>query len=454
MFTKNKSIKSDVPIFIHSLWRSGSTYLFNVFRRSSFNYYCYKEPIHEEVLWKKDNPILLISDQYLETVKILSHPKLDKPYFQELYEVRENWKNKIIKSIIYDDSFGLVNAKQTKVYLESLILSAKGRPVIFECRTPYRISIIKTLLPGIHIYLYRNPWDSWWDYKANHYFDLANLLIINAPIHPPIIKKLRKTINFIEFHSDNIGEEFSYFHKYGRLSSENSYLVFYILWFIGLYNGFESSDFMINIDALSFNDKYRNDVVLILESKGICGLNFEDCRIPQNSYAQQDIKFFQDIEEKAINLLLDSGYKYTDIKKLAELREKYTPPYLRNCLNELPIDRLSSEITILRNLVRRLESEYAIINETQNELEADYKINEFVRIKRNYYGLTNKKSSNYDTPILLGSYKEFNIVHLSGIVYIIPQNLGELDISKEESRNKSGIIAIHDIDELNVVLAS
>ena len=82
---------------------------------------------------------------------------------------------------------------------------------------------------------------------------------------------------------------------------------------------------------------------------------------------------------------------------------------------------------------------------------ADYTISEIVKIKHNY-GLIKKESNNYNVPILLGSYNEYNIVHLSGIIYVIPQNIGELDLQKEEDRKNPDIIAIHDINELDIFL--
>ena len=36
------------PIFVHSVFRSGSVYIFNVFRRSKYKYYSLQEPLHEK----------------------------------------------------------------------------------------------------------------------------------------------------------------------------------------------------------------------------------------------------------------------------------------------------------------------------------------------------------------------------------------------------------------------
>ena len=44
------------PIFIHSLFRSGSTYLFKLCRSSPAGYWCYQEPLHEAVLAANEDP--------------------------------------------------------------------------------------------------------------------------------------------------------------------------------------------------------------------------------------------------------------------------------------------------------------------------------------------------------------------------------------------------------------
>jgi len=51
--------ETELPIYIHSLFRAGSTYLFHVFRRSKAGYWCYQEPLHEVAFIAKHNPDIL-----------------------------------------------------------------------------------------------------------------------------------------------------------------------------------------------------------------------------------------------------------------------------------------------------------------------------------------------------------------------------------------------------------
>ena len=67
------------PIFIHSLFRSGSTYLFNVFRRTG-NYWCYQEPENEWLLELDNKPEALLAVTTNNGGNI-HHPDIGKPYF-------------------------------------------------------------------------------------------------------------------------------------------------------------------------------------------------------------------------------------------------------------------------------------------------------------------------------------------------------------------------------------
>ncbi|MGQ9500424.1 MAG: hypothetical protein ACUVQ6_08865, partial [Dissulfurimicrobium sp.] len=313
------------PIFIHSLWRSGSTYIFNVFRRSQGGYWCYQEPLHETALLAKDNPSSLLQHPR-ETIKLLRHPPIDTPYFHELYEVASESLAHLTKHAIYDAYFETESedGQNGISYFRALIEAAKGIPVIQECRTSARISLIKNKLGGVHIYLWRNPWDQWWSYKVADYFDVVNQLIINSQTHPHEIAYLRKEIDFREFHDDNIMHEFEWFSKL-RLSPEHSYLVFYTLWCLALKSGIQNADVILNIDRLSDSLEYRSQFKQHLTELSVTGLDFSDCHVPQAIYNETDTAFFLPIEDKVYGILLLNGWSITEVDKIKTLRLEYEP---------------------------------------------------------------------------------------------------------------------------------
>lgn len=196
---------SKSPIFIHSLFRAGSTYLFNVFRRSAADYYCYQEPLHEMAIYAREEPNLLLIDHSDEKVRLLRHPKIGEIYFQELYDAWPTWKNTISVFAVYNGYFAPPDADVGIPFWKSLIDATQRIPVFQECRTAGRIAAIKNQLGGHHIYLWRNPWDQWWSYKVVSYFDIANQLIINAPNSPPAVQALCAELDLTAYGKDDLG---------------------------------------------------------------------------------------------------------------------------------------------------------------------------------------------------------------------------------------------------------
>lgn len=344
---------SSEPIFVHSLWRAGSTYIFQAFRRSPAGYWAYQEPVHEAAHSARNNPDIL-NGFTSEALSPLRHPHLDRPYFYELQQVHTVWCHIIEKRFIYDDYFGATSIELLCDYFRALIAAAKGRPVIQECRTASRLGAIKKTLGGTHLYLWRNPWDQWWSLKVNEYFNTACQIILNAHAVPPVILRLRGEVGYTEFHDDNISEEFRHFQQ-RPLSAENSYLVFYTLWCLGLLEGRSHADLMINIDHLSDFGAYRQDVANGFQSIGISEVDLSDCHVPQGCYDQTDQEFFKTVEGRVHGLLLTSGYGEGTVEGIKDLRDEYAP--LRT-LNETN-DSLARDLQRVRGIILRRETSEA-----------------------------------------------------------------------------------------------
>ena len=348
------------PIFIHSLWRAGSTYVFNVFRRSSAGYWAYQEPVHEIIMIAKNNPDVL-SGFTSEALAPLRHPQLEKPYFYELQQTHQAWQPVVEKRIIYDDYFGATPVEPLQHYYQALIDAAPARPVMQDCRTASRIGAIKQALGGVHVYLWRNPWDQWWSFKINNYFDAACQIILGAHGVPPFIVRLRDEIGYQPFHHDDIGEEFQHFKQH-PLSSENSYLIFYTLWCHGLIEGTSQADLMINIDALSTSDKYRNDTEMRFVELDIPGVDFSDCEVPQAFFDSYDTAFFTGIESRAYGLLLASGVSQEIIDKIRQTQTEFAP------------DRNETTVTLIRDLHRTREAVLRFQTSEANQIQELYQM--------------------------------------------------------------------------------
>ena len=311
------------PIFVHSLFRAGSTYLFNVFRRSEAGYWCYQEPENEFVIHVNENPERLL-DLWENAMLELRHPKLDRPYFWEIYEVRDSIRGLFKKSFSYDDYFVQVPPglpEDQRKYFGALIANAKGRPVLGGCRTTGRVAALKDAFGGIHIHLWREPRNQWWSYKVNHYFDATVQLIFNASSLPAVLKEAKQEVGLTDFHDEDVQREFEYAFKH-PLPSINNYSAFFALWLFSYLECEKYADVSINIDMLSIDQKYRAKAITELMNYGINGLDFSDCSIPHMAFTEQDVYFFKDVEEHVFHLFLRHGYEEAGLRRTRDVLER------------------------------------------------------------------------------------------------------------------------------------
>lgn len=355
MSTKPKKM---APIFIHSLFRAGSTYIFNLFRRSEKGYWCYQESLNEFVFASRNNPELLNTDHGEEKIRLLRHPDIGKSYFQELFDVWPAWQDKIKEPALYQAYFSDQSLDNGIEYLHSLIDAAKGRPVFQECRTSGRIDTIKRSLNGFHIYLWRNPWDQWWSYKVHSYFDWANQLIINANNPPAPLRNLLNALQLSHYEYGDIPGAFA-FYESRPLTSEQSYLVFYMLWCLGLREGSAHADLLLNIDRLSDSEAYQDETLSKLKASGIDGISFADCHIPQGAYTENEKAFFEAAEAQVNLWLIEGGWDQREIAAIQTLRKQYEPLSWEMSITEQSPLQLIEHLDRFKALSRRYETSFA-----------------------------------------------------------------------------------------------
>ncbi|MDE2464301.1 MAG: hypothetical protein KGO02_11390, partial [Alphaproteobacteria bacterium] len=171
------------PIFVHSLYRSGSTWIFDRFRHAAVPYWCYQEPYHEATIWLQTRPDDLLGFDHRASTS-LRHPPLDRPYFAEVHALREQVGPLFHKCISFDSFFDASSCPAFHAYTRALIHLAPQRPMLQCCRSFGRVRQLRGEHGGIHIHLWREPREQWWSYQINDYFDIANLLILQADSLP------------------------------------------------------------------------------------------------------------------------------------------------------------------------------------------------------------------------------------------------------------------------------
>jgi len=356
------------PIFIHSLFRAGSTYLFSTFRRSAAGYWCYQEPLHELAFFCRENPSGLNEDHGDEKALLLRHPKINGSYFKELQEVWPVWKDVINEQIIYDAYFSGEDEEIGVSYWRALAVAAHSRPVFQECRTSGRIGAIKSQIGGYHIYLWRNPWDQWWSYKVTPYFDAANQLIIRARNAPEPVRLMMADLVLPAYRESDLAGAFA-FYGLRPLDSERSYLIFYMLWCLGLKEGTTQADLLLSIDRLSDSIDYRAEVRARLRDVGIDGIDFSDCRIPQGRYLKQEQDFFAPLEERVHEWLKEGGWTQEDLEEVQSVRQRYQPALWGVPIEDASPAEMVEQAARTRELARRFETSGAQAEAKARELE-------------------------------------------------------------------------------------
>lgn len=191
--TKPTTIKlapyDQVPVFLHSMWRTGSTYLISRFAASD-NYLPFYEPFHEYIGDAKARKYVAANYDRLRVG--LCHPEVKGGLFQ-VYEERVTPYGPPLHSLycptsaIFDVYRGV--SPKSLSYLEACVRYAisRGKRAVFGfCRSGIQAPDIAAHIPGHHIYLYRNPVEQFLSYgfpgKNDYFLPTTFLQLASSPV--------------------------------------------------------------------------------------------------------------------------------------------------------------------------------------------------------------------------------------------------------------------------------
>lgn len=295
------------PIFVHSLFRAGSTYIFHAFRRAGNGHYrCFQEPLHEQVAELPDHADKIEVKTSMQ-MDNLRHPLLVQGYFHEFLSLREAIRRNFTLDLPYDLFFLDPSTEEPRLhsYITSLIADRDRQTVLQFCRSTGRIAWLSRHFDAIHLYLLRNPWDQWWSYRVEPYFDTTTCLILTAPSAPPLIRAISAEAA-IKAATGSLTERMAHYNA-TPLPMAQSYLCFYSLWLYSLLQALPVVDNIIAMDLLSESSAYRERTLKRLAVLGAPHLDFTDCTLPRRCFSQGDANFFRAIETRAQTLFLSHG---------------------------------------------------------------------------------------------------------------------------------------------------
>lgn len=288
---RNDLSSKRVPLFIHSMFRTGSTYLWRKLNYSPGTK-CYYEPLHE------------ILSRPTSKEDLSKFDKTTRSYHQRLNSSESFWSN--YKDVLdanggvelyqtsfayhrYSDSFNQTN-KDLKQYIDNLIRNCgQAKPILQFNRTALRQKWFKeNYSDSINIYLVRNPRHQFASYYESYKkskgggFLRTELMIASLSLESESFKGIKHYVPSLREpdRSLNAFQLFSYFDEaIQKFSLEELYLIFLWHWITALLEAFRYSDIIIDCSELSDNLIYQHEVALYF-LKNYIYLDLTDCSLP------------------------------------------------------------------------------------------------------------------------------------------------------------------------------
>ena len=317
--------KENKPIFIHSLFRTGSTYIWNKFRQNK-GCCCYYEPFHEvlgEITVERPSPWYWDA----KTTEQLRHPPVEKDYLFEYKKLlRPGHKGVPFfkKSFSFDNFCDNNDNPDQERYIDYLVENSGDQiPVLQFNRSALRVQWFKRHYPGmLNIYIVRNPRDQFQSYLVMQeinkldVFLAMDLQITGINLNCKYFKPLAARIPLFEYHFPRAADEgFIYGLLLPLYSTAEKYYIFYYIWFSALIENILHADILLDIDLLSTSAAYRRQAAQALEAYGIENIDFSDAKVGLYKKTTLKVKKMKEIEE-AVQTLVLTNRPAKDIDRL------------------------------------------------------------------------------------------------------------------------------------------
>lgn len=292
--------------FVHSLFRSGSTYVYNALKRTG-KFHIYHEPMHEVIASLSDSWDDMAAKK--ERMKsLLRHDFLDGGYFDEFSELLPDIKHVFDPKFSFDYYFLYAGdeAPDMKAYID-LLMNGASMPPILQCtRTSGRINWLKHNYKSNHIFLLRNPWDQWYSYKVDHYIANTPRVVYSQSNTPSPLKAVFEASGARPLIGGNTQEKVAYSFEH-PLTPEQDYFLFFGLWLHSFVCGQQDCDVFIDMNELSASAEYRAQCLSNLDKIGIQSVDFTDAKLHRTLFDDREEVGFRNVEEQVLEIFKKHG---------------------------------------------------------------------------------------------------------------------------------------------------
>ncbi len=290
------------PIFLHGLWRSGSTYVWSRFRALK-GAYSYFEQLYPGLA--RMTPSRLHGGAWQAAIAANRHPELDQPYFAEFSPLLSRRGVKGFDRRFAFDRFALGAEDRHPAlerYLDSLIGYAgeQNRRAVLGCnRTWLRPAWIKACFGSYDVYVERDPVAVWSSYKrhaqAGNYNFFTNLHLIlerngDHPLFAPMADRVRLRRGLARYRK----AAQAYPALIEAMSDQESYGLVYYMWSLSILSGLSHCDLIVDTGAPSMSKRaaetLRTDGGVEVDLSGIRPSDSDSLAFPALRTAERSIR--------------------------------------------------------------------------------------------------------------------------------------------------------------------
>ncbi|MFI4987356.1 MAG: hypothetical protein ACHQF3_07930 [Alphaproteobacteria bacterium] len=290
----------DLPVFIHTMWRGGGTYLWSKFRecQSTLAFY---EPFNE-TLGKASRIDMLSTTSQSWASK---HPRLTAPYMAEYAPLVTARglpffrKEFTAASYFLEPGASLPDAQRQ--YIASLLVQARRsgkRPVLGFSRSLGRLPGLARALDACHIALIRNPANQWLSSfrqcrdHGNDYFLVMHVMVAGQNQHHPLLRGVAQRYGIPRLERASFDEELdAYRAVFSRLDLEGSYRIFLAIFVAAYLEALPHSNLVIDLDAISASAAERRRVERRIHELSGIALDLADASMPSYPLVSAAVDF-------------------------------------------------------------------------------------------------------------------------------------------------------------------
>ena len=320
------------PIFLHSLWRTGSTYVWSRFRAAARTR-CYYEPLHDGLTRLTQRRI---DRGTAEMIEQNNHPELTQPYFAEFAPLLAGRGVRGYQRRFAYSRFALEPGDADpalQAYLASLITAAHGDQkvaVLGMNRSDLRISWMRSRFDSYDISLDREPADVFSSYisqmyKGNYYYFTKLMLIVELNQRHEIFAPLAERLKLRSPTQQLLVQPKKFYREVlDRMSREQLYGLTLYIWAVRSLHALSCCDLVVDL-ALADRRGYRDGLSDRIAAD--CGLEI-DFSDMQTAQPEAGIRLAQQkaVERDLLEILpIDALHPFIDRARLAKRMADLAP---------------------------------------------------------------------------------------------------------------------------------